>query len=259
MTWATELICKIPALQDDTCFKNRFYCQLDWREEHLVDNSFWGLVLYLLFHPKHQVQLHEPCSWLALQKPMMKSNNQWIFFFLRKGLKLIRLLLQRKINLSIEFALASSAELQSEATVLFYRVSSFQNRGGSPNQHFPTSTHVYSRRHKKWTPAFIITIELVQNTSAWAMTSTACPGESNFVCTQKLCFCYSLQFAAKQTLFCFRQPLSEQDTDIWFRIFLFMQWLTNRKFYNQNSLSPWPFFLFFTNTVMLPSNLFPTS
>lgn len=51
-------------------------------------------------------------------------------------------------------------------------------------------------------------------------------GESNFVRTQQLCFCYSLQFGAKQTLFCYRQPLLEYDTKIWFRIFLFMQWLT---------------------------------
>lgn len=81
-------------------------------------------------------------------------------------------------------------------------------------------------------------------------------GEPNFVHTQQLCFCYSLRFVSKQTLFCFRQSLLDYDTKIWFRIFLFMQWLTYRKFYNRNSLNSWPFFLLFTNSMMLPSNLF---
>lgn len=147
-----------------------------------------------------------------------------------------------------------------EAISLFYVASSFQNMGvpKSTFPYFPVCLLQITQKKKKNT-SFHHHHRTSQNISAWAMTSTACPGKSNFVCIQKLCFCYSLQFAAKQTLCCTRQPLLEDDTDIWFRIFLFMQWLTYRKFYNQNSLSPWPFFLLFTNTMTLPSNLFSTS
>lgn len=221
------------------------------------------LGLHLLFHPKHQVQLVTPYNWLP-QKPTAKTSPRAMDSSPVQGSEMNEVTateegsstrwnhagkLGRAVRTGHSAFVVCASLPVTEVNWNFFNTVSQGKHGGLwinistlPGTTQETNSSFY--QVPRWEGLRL------------GRAQHRCPGEPRFVRTQQLRFCCSLRFDPKQSLFRFRQSLSGYDTEIRVRIFLFMQWLTYRKSYNWNALSSWPLFLLFTNTMMLPSNIF---